>query len=98
MTAETAEDLTAFFDTADFAVTATYNGATPVNGILDTAYVEAPAGIGGIQSSQPVFLCRTADVPSAAHGQTLVVGAVTYKLVGVEPDGSGTTILRLERQ
>lgn len=93
------EDLSEFFDTTyGFAVTATYNGVTSVNGIFDAEYFETTAGFGGIQSSQPVFLCRAADMPSAVHGQTLVVNAVTYQIVGVEPDGSGITLLKLEKQ
>lgn len=93
------EDLSEFFDTTHgFGVTATYNGATPINGIFDAAYFEPEAGFGGIQLSQPVFLCRTADVPSATHGQTLVVNSVNYQIVGVEPDGTGMTLLKLEKQ
>jgi len=93
------EDLTEFLDTAyGFAVTATYNGSTSVNGIFDAEYFEPDAGFAGIQSAQPVFLCRTVDVASAAHGQTLVVASVNYKIVGVEPDGTGMTLLKLEKQ
>lgn len=93
------EDLSEFLDpTYGFAVTATYNGVTSVNGIFDAQYFEPEAGLGGVQASQPVFLCRAADVPSAVHGQTLVVNAVTYQIVGVEPDGTGMTLLKLEQQ
>ena len=93
------EDLTEFLDTTyGFAVTATYNGSTSVNGIFDAEYFEPDAGFAGIQSSQPVFLCRTVDVASASQQQTLVVASVTYKIVGIEPDGMGMTMLRLEKQ
>ena len=88
------EDLSVFFRTQDFAVAATYNGSTTVNGILDNEYVE---GL-NFQGSAPVFRCRTSDVPTATHGQSLVVDGITYKIVGVEPSGTGISTLRLERQ
>lgn len=93
------EDLSEFLDTTyGFAVTATYNGITPVNGIFDAEYFQPEAGFAGIQSNQPVFLCRTVDVSSALQGQTLVVNSVNYKIAVVEPDGTGITLLRLEKQ
>ncbi|PTR17498.1 hypothetical protein C8R31_101662 [Nitrosospira sp. Nsp2] len=88
-----AEDLSVFFDTDEFADAVTYNGA-PLAGIFDNAYFEGQ----GIQGSQPVFTCPTADVASARHGDLLVRAGVTYKVVGVEPDGTGITLLRLEKQ
>jgi len=90
-----AEDLTPFFSTADFASAATLNGAA-VNGIFDKDYAEALDN--DVQGSSPVFLCAAASVPSVAHGQSLVVASVTYKVRGVEPDGTGVVLLRLERQ
>lgn len=90
------EDLAQFLDTDDFAVAATYNGSTTVNGILDQEYYEVGVGDAGVESSQPVFLCRTADVPAAAHGDTLLIDAITYKVRGVQPDGTGLTRLALK--
>ena len=90
-----AEDLAPFFATSDFGSAATIGAAT-VNGILDTAYLE-PLG-NAVQGNAPVFLCRTADVASIAHGTSIVIAGVTYKVRGVEPDGTGVTLLRLEKQ
>lgn len=87
------EDVSVFFSTAEFADGVTYNGAA-VTGIFDNAYFESE----GIQGSQPVFTCPTAFVPNALHGDEMVRSGVTYRVVGVEPDGTGITLLRLERQ
>lgn len=93
------EDLSAFLDPRDgFAVTATYDGDILVNGIFDEAYFEPDFGGAGIQASQPVFLCRTQEVAEAAHGDLLSVNGKNYRIVGVEPDDTGLTLLRLERQ
>lgn len=88
------EDLTPFFDTDDFAVAATYNGSTTVNGIFDNGFASVGAGP-GVEGSLPSFTCRAADVSSAAHGDTLVISGTTYSVVGVHPDGTGVMVLAL---
>ena len=89
------EDLAPFFSTSDFAVDATLGG-TAVTGIFDAAYLEPLGSI--VEGVGPVFMLSTADAASSAHGTTLVIGAATYKVRGIEPDGTGVTLLRLERQ
>lgn len=89
------EDLTEFFDTDDFAVTATYNGSVTVNGIFDHEYVEVFGGDAGHESALPVFTCRTADAPNAAHDDPLVVDGNNYTVRQVQDDGTGITRLIL---
>lgn len=90
------EDFSLYFRIDDFGTSAVYSGSgATIKGILDAEYNEA---MGRVQASQPVFACATTDVASATHGQTLTIGATVYKIVGVEPDGTGMTVLRLERQ
>ena len=89
------EDLTAFFRTEDFAVSATYAGST-IKVIFEAPYYESISGV--VEGTQPTALCRTADVSGARHGDNFAVGSTTYKIVGVEPDGSGVTRLRLQEQ
>lgn len=84
------EDRAPFF--ADFGIAATLNGAS-VTGIFDDAYGEAFGGM--VMGSGPMFRCQS----SAGHaaGQALVIGATTYTVTGVEPDGTGLTVLRLDK-
>ena len=89
-----AEDLAPFFSTADFAVAAALNGVS-VTGIFDNGYAEP---FGEVEGRQPTFVLPTASASSVAQGQSLVIGAATYKVRGVEPDGTGVTALRLELQ
>jgi hypothetical protein len=91
-----AENLQPFFDTSGFGVAATYNGTTTVNGMLDLAYMEPLGNMA--EASAPVFTCAEADVAAVKHGDTLAVASRTYKVVGVEPDGTGVVVLRLQRQ
>lgn len=90
------EDLRPFFDTAGFAITATFKGTITVNGLLDLAYIE-PLG-NTVEGRAPIFTCAEADIPAVAHGDTLDAAGRNYKVVGVEPDGTGVVVLRLERQ
>ncbi len=90
-----AENLAPFFNTADFGTAATLNGAA-VNGIFDNDYYEALGNT--VEGSSPVFRLATSDASAVAHGQSLVIASTTYKVRGVEPDGTGVTLLRLEKQ
>ena len=102
MAVESAADRAIFFDVDDFGTAASYTpsggSAATVNGIFDNDFVEVDAGGGvGIALQQPRFLCRTADVSSAAEGDALVIGAVNYTVRIVQDDGTGITTLVLEK-
>ena len=91
------EDLDSFFDPNDFGTTATYtplNGtATSINGIYEARYY-SPLHMSG---EKTLFMCKTSDTTSALNG-TLVINGTTYKIVEVEPDGTGVSLLHLQEQ
>lgn len=87
------EDLSVFFNTAEFATAATV-GATPVPVIFDAAYLASL----GIVGTNPVALAKASD-SAAAVGATIVISAVSYKIRGREPQDDGATVLlQLEKQ
>ena len=88
-----AEDLSAFFSNDEMADNATI-GSNTVVGIFENQFVE----VHGIESFRPVFTCTEASVPSIAHGDALNIKAVSYKVAGVQSDGTGLTQLILEKQ
>lgn len=91
-----AEDLSLFFSTSDFAVAGVLNSTLTVNGIHDPRYVD-PFSVDGVDN---VFLCPISSAPNVAQGDTLVIGATTYKVRGVrkhEPDPD-VMLLKLETQ
>lgn len=90
------EDLTAFFQLADFAVDATLAGL-PVVGIFDLAYQLGNVGGTGMASTAPVFTLSTASVPASPIGLTMVVNLISYIVAAHEPDGTGISLLMLER-
>jgi hypothetical protein len=95
-----AEDHTAFFSAAEFADNATLNGAGVV-GIFDQAYEQGTVGLAGMSSGQPVFTLPSSSVPAGVVGKSLVLaaglGAGSYLVAESQPDGTGLTVLVLER-
>lgn len=93
-----AADLLQLIDVDDFATVVTYNGGT-INGIFDNETVPVDAGgFVPVHEEQPRLTCRTSDVPSITYDQTMVIGAVTYKVKAWVHDGTGVTVVQLERQ
>lgn len=88
---------------ADFGSSATYtpSGGSPstITVIYDEPYLGVdPDGQVAVESKNPTCLAKTSDVSDATHGATLVISSTTYNVVGVQPDGTGITILELEEQ
>ena len=88
---------------ADFGVSATY---TPVGGsastitvIFDNEYYAAD-GTGSVAFAmrQPKVMCRESDLTGTVDGGALSIGAVSYIIAVVMPDGTGMTELMLEVQ
>lgn len=93
------ENLDQFFAVTDFAVPALWKGTTDVVGIFDNAYFEDPVGTGAAnETSTPIFRTKSSAVAGAAHGDAFRVNETDYKIVGVQPDGTGTTVLVLQAQ
>ena len=89
------EDPDIFLNTAEFAVDATYDGATAVKVIFDNAYME---GV-GIAGTNPVATGKASDFPAAAVGKTLVIAAVNYVIKNRQPVDDGLfVLLQLEQQ
>ena len=92
-----AADLSLLFDVEDFATAATYGGGT-INGIFDNETVPMDAGgTAQVHQQQPRFTCRTIDVSSVSSGQTIAISGVTYNIVAWIHDGTGVTVLQLEK-
>jgi len=104
MTVESDSDRLAML--ADFGQSVTFSpGSTypdrnsetvDIIAIFDQDYFE----VRGIESvsdnSQPALLARTIDTAKAIRNSMIEIDVDVYKVVGVEPDGTGITVLRLE--
>lgn len=105
MTVETAADRLALL--ADFGVSATLRPqigeAATVTGIFDNDAVLV-TGDGGaqVQTQAPVFTARTADLTALAAGEIrqddeIAIDGITYRVVAPRHDGTGMTVLVLEK-
>ena len=87
----------------DFGILSAYtaDGEDPINitVIFDEPYIGLDAnGQVSVESQTPTVLCRASDVSNATHAASIVISGITYNVVGVQPDGTGFTMLALERQ
>jgi len=85
------EDLSAFFNTAEFADPATLGGVG-VTGILDLT----PAITYDMGGSLPEFVLPSTGTPADPRGLALVVRSTTYTVRDYKADGTGLTTLQLE--
>lgn len=71
-----------------------------VKGRFFQPYIEVLPGFGGgIDASKPHFAAMSADLPSVAQGDVLVLSFGTYQVQDVQPDDpSGITLLQLGKQ
>ena len=105
---EVAADLNVFFNSNDFAMTATY---TPNGGSVSTITVlfdkpfqadSTDSGTVDIEDIKPTVICKSTDVSSVAHGDQLIINSTTFHVVGIETNdesgGQSMTILYLEDQ
>ena len=92
-----ASDLAAILSVDEFAVSSTFNGAA-VSGVFDNETI--PVETGGyvsVHQEQPRFTCRTSDIVGIAEGQAVVISGVTYVVKAWVHDGTGVTVVQLEK-
>lgn len=82
--------------------TAVLNGGEAVAVIFDNAYARGDVGGLGMDSTQPAISLLTPAVPSSPRGKTAVVtsptlGTLNFKIATHEPDGTGVSLLFLEK-
>lgn len=88
------DDLGIYFDDEEFAVEITFNAGTII-GIFDNEFISAVEGEIGVESTAPQVLVKSLDITSSAHGQTMTIEGTDYKIIGIQPDGTGTSIVLL---
>lgn len=93
------EDFAAFFNTGEFADAVTVNGVS-VRAIFDGPYASLGQGE-GMSSALPQLTMPSVDVPASVEGKPVVIstgaGIGNYRVAQAEPDGTGVTVLMLER-
>ena len=67
-------------------------GGSSVGALFDNGFSSAF----DIAGSGPRITLPTSSAPSAALGDAVTVSGVSYTVAGIEPDGTGLTVLRLQ--
>ncbi len=100
------ENLNIYFNTSYGGVNATISGSDVV-GIFSNEYVEIDNGISSVVGLKPVLRVKASDASGVTSGADVTVneeeaGVVvrtgTYKVITVQPDGTGVIDLVLEKQ
>ena len=85
----------------DFGISSTFTAtseatSSTVTVILTNEFFAAdPGGSVVVQSSEPIAVGRSIDLPSIAQGDTLAISGTTYTIVEVEPDNEGMIRVRM---
>lgn len=102
---ETDADRAVFVDADEHGVEVTYTtqamAVSVFNAIFENAYEAVEAGeFAALGSRAPQITVPTSYLPAGGdEGDTLVIAGVTYVRTGApEDDGTGMTLLRLNRQ
>jgi len=95
----TTSEIDCFFDpvlTVDAIYTPQGGQASSIKVLFDNDFKVIDLST-GIESAAPAVTCKTSDVASVKHNDTLVISSVTYYVSGIQQDGTGITILILSR-
>ncbi len=87
------EDFGDFFDDEEFGIAATFQG-NDVVGIFEESFIV----VHGVEGLHPVFTVPMASVSGITHGDAITIADKSYKVVGVQKDGTGLVALVLEDQ
>lgn len=96
MGVESDADRLMFLQTEDFGMTGTIGTAT-IYGIFDDSYHAVNEVTGEVATTAPQFTCRTSDVTSVIQGTVITINSIAYKVINIQPDGTGLTVLILSR-
>lgn len=69
---------------------------TEVRGIFDDAFTGLSAYTGQVETSSPQFSVASADVVGIEHGDTITINSQIYTVKGLQPDGTGLTVIILK--
>lgn len=89
-------DLGTFLNTGEFAVDITF-GAGTIKGIFDNEFIESNQDEISVEDLQPQVIVKSSDIPGLAHGDTMTIESVVYNVVGIQPDGTGLTLVILSK-
>ncbi|APG24103.1 head-tail joining protein [Syntrophotalea acetylenica] len=71
-------------------------GGQSITAIFDVPFAVASPRDYGVESSGPLLVCKTTDLPAGTdHGTAIAVRGKPYTVAGMEDNGLGDTVLTL---
>lgn len=89
------DDLPGFL--TDFGETAILEGGSEITVIFDNEYSAATLFERDVESSAPTAMGLSSDLENVVHDSTIEIREITYRVIGIQPDGQGMTTLILAR-
>jgi hypothetical protein len=68
-----------------------------IEAIIDSSMVLEAMGAMRYNNLQRTATCKSSDVEGAGDGATILHAGTTYKVISVDPDATGITVLGLSR-
>jgi hypothetical protein len=78
----------------------THGTGTPatIRGVFENPYLAGDVGSVGVSGTNPSFATLTADIGTVTINDTILRGAITYKVRAVRPDDpAGITVMDLRK-
>jgi hypothetical protein len=68
-------------------------GAATIYGNFENKFM----AVDGVETKVPTFEALDTDLVPAAHNSTIVINTVAYTVIGIQPNGEGSTLLILRK-
>jgi len=87
-----------FFNSNDFAETATYNGSSTVSVLLDERMIEVPSGYDSVTLEQQYTIgIYKSEVATPMRGDTFLISSTTYTVDSIIEDDGDVAILAVTK-
>lgn len=70
-------------------------GSGEIRAVYDNPYAALTDDYGIVGGSQRILYCVSGDVTSLKIGSSVTIDGKTYKVISIEPDGTGLTTIKV---
>jgi len=94
------EDMSIFFDGLDsvLAEFVTGNSSWYVQGYFDNGFYDTSVGDVVLDTTQPRFTCDSYKISKIQRGSSVIIKSKEYKIIQIQPDGTGTSVVLLSHE
>jgi len=94
------QDLSVFFDGLDSVTAEFIIGSTSyyVEGYFDNGFFDTSVGEVVLDTTQPRFTCQSYRISKVQRNGTVIINETEYKIIQIQPDGTGTSVVILSNE